>query len=319
MKSIPTPMRRGETQRRRAALALLAILLVVSAGCDWELNAYRALAVAQSSYDSYWRAAVQLHEAGVMSDEIYARSRAIAFRISTLGSKTTDLLVAYQKIKRADARAQIDTALAELPGLIAALTAIVTNMARAPAQPGGGAALERGLSAILIGGGVGGGGRGGWGAGCPPLCWGGVWRRLRRGSIGWPRWRRRDEPGNHHSRDSSRHRRGRAGLCRLRAGQRPPADARRMAGAAKSVEDPGRDRGRSEGAAFAFARGFGESRAITSYPYTPTTKAGRRPAKDGEMKFRGERKPEAGMSGAAPRVHTPLDEAGRRRPNEARC
>src|SRR3990167_456963 len=154
MKSIPTPMRRGETQRRRAALALLAILLVVSAGCDWELNAYRALAVAQSSYDSYWRAAVQLHEAGVMSDEIYARSRAIAFRISTLGSKTTDLLVAYQKIKRADARAQIDTALAELPGLIAALTAIVTNMARAPAQPGGGAALERELSAILIGGGL---------------------------------------------------------------------------------------------------------------------------------------------------------------------
>jgi hypothetical protein len=120
----------AESLGKRAGLALVALALCCAltlTACNWELTVYRVLAVAQTEYDSYWRAVATLHEQGAVPDADYVRAKAIADRIYTLGKNTTALMVSYKKITDPAVKDKINAAIAELPGLTAALLALVTS------------------------------------------------------------------------------------------------------------------------------------------------------------------------------------------------
>jgi len=117
------------TRRSGAAAALLVLLCfsMTLSSCNWELDAYRALAVAQTSYEAYWRTVVTLYEQGVADEAYYKKAEDVANRIFNLGKGTTSLMVEYQKLRQAKdsqagaMRAKIDAAVRELPGLLLAL------------------------------------------------------------------------------------------------------------------------------------------------------------------------------------------------------
>ena len=114
---------RMENGKGKAFLALaVALLIFTAAACNWELNAYRALATAQVSYEQYWKTVVALHEQGVADAAYYAKAEDVAKRIFNLGQSTTTLIVEYKKLRDPAIKARIDAAILELPILLAALS-----------------------------------------------------------------------------------------------------------------------------------------------------------------------------------------------------
>lgn len=130
MKRILALCRRGEKTQRpgmKLALTALVLLLFISlAACNWELNVYRVLATTQAGYETYFRSVVELHDAGLVTDASYARAKGISERIYALGKNTTALMVSYQQIKTAEGKAKISAAVLELPRLVAELAGIAS-------------------------------------------------------------------------------------------------------------------------------------------------------------------------------------------------
>jgi hypothetical protein len=119
--------------KRKGLAAVVVLTLLVTVACNWELNVYRVLSEAQVGYDSYFRAAVELHEKHVMDDATYAKAKDVAQRIYDLGHSGTAMMVTYQKLKAPELRAKIDAAVAELPALIAELFQLVEAFKPKPA------------------------------------------------------------------------------------------------------------------------------------------------------------------------------------------
>jgi len=123
---------------RRGLALLLVVPLLLTAGCPggWELGVYRTLAVTQVNYEKVYAAVVELHLNGQITVSQYEQAKLTANRIYALGKGTTAMMVSYRTIKDDASKRRIDSAIAELPKLVAELLNLIEAVrGRSPAAP----------------------------------------------------------------------------------------------------------------------------------------------------------------------------------------
>jgi len=117
----------------RRGLALLLVVPLLLTACNWELGVYRTLAITQVNYEKFYAAAVELHLRGQSTVAQYEQAKLTGNRIYNLGKSCTAMMVSYRTIKDDATKRRIDSAIAELPKLVAELLRLIEAIRGRPA------------------------------------------------------------------------------------------------------------------------------------------------------------------------------------------